>query len=72
MGLTRTNGYSVSGRGTVAKISFIIEDDVDPQLSSRFIPVDISIKDIYSQDDRGFYFKLPDFTTQIILDTGGF
>jgi len=37
-GLTRTNGYSVSGQGKVARVSFIIEDDVDLQLSSRFIP----------------------------------
>ncbi len=72
IGLTRTNGYSVSGRGKVATVSFIIDDDIIPQLNSRYIPVEIELKDIISQDDNGFYFSLPNFTTEILLDTGGF
>ena len=71
VGVTRTNGYSVSGHGKVATVSFIIDDDIDPQLASRFVPIDISIKDIIGQDDNGQYFRLPDFETQVIYDTGG-
>lgn len=71
VGVTRTNGYSVSGHGRVATVSFIIDDDVDPQLATRFVPIDISLKDIIGQDDNGQYFQLPDYTTQVIYDTGG-
>ena len=71
-GLTRTNGYSVSGRGKVATISFIIDDDLDPQFASRYIPIEIGLEEIISQDENGNYFVLPDFRTEVILDTGGF
>jgi len=71
-GLTRTNGYSVSGRGRVATISFIIDDDLIPDLATRFIPIQIGLENIISQDDNGIYFKLPDFKTEILFDAGGF
>jgi len=71
-GLTRTNGYSVSGQGKVATVSFIIDDDVEVKAKDRFISLDISIDNIIGQDDNGNYFQLPSYKTQVIYDTGGF
>ncbi len=71
VGVTRTNGYSVSGQGKVATVSFIIEDDIETQFASRFLPVDVSVNNIIGQNDNGQYFQLPDYKTQFILDTGG-
>jgi len=72
MGLTRTNGYSVSGRGKVATVSFIIEDDIQIKSDEKFLSFDVGINNIISQDDNGFYFSLPNFSTEILLDVGGF
>ena len=71
VGVTRTNGYSVSGHGKVATLSFIIDDDLELRSDARFLPFNISIKDIIGQDDNGQYFQLPNFETEIIYDTGG-
>jgi len=71
-GLTRTNGYSVSGRGKVATVSFIIEDDIQIKSKDRYISFEVVLDDIISQDDNGHYFKLPSFKREVILDLGGF
>jgi len=72
VGLTRTNGYSVSGHGQVATVSFIIEDDIDIRSDSRFIPFEVKLNNIISQDDNGNFFQLADQSVELFFDTGGF
>lgn len=71
VGVTRTNGYSVSGHGRVATVSFTIEDDIQIKANNRFLNIDIELNNIIGQDDNGEYFQLPDFKTEVMYDTGG-
>ena len=71
VGLTRTNGYAVSGAGKVASLDFIIDDDLDIRKEEGNIRFDISLKDIIGLDAAGQYFKLPDYETEVEIQYGG-
>ena len=64
-GVSRTNGYTVSGEGKVATVSFIIDDDVFPGSFSGPIPIRLGLEKIISQDENGNYFQLPEHNSTI-------
>ena len=71
IGLTRTNGYSVSGAGKVATLDFIVDDDLDIRADEGIITFPINLNNIIGLDENGNYFKLPDFETKVEIQFGG-
>ena len=71
VGLTRTNGYSVSGAGTVASLDFIIEDDLDVRLENGKLSFKINLENIIGLDANNQYFRLPDYETEVEIQIGG-
>lgn len=71
IGLTRTNGYAVSGAGKIAALDFIIDDDLDPRKDKDGkLTFKIKLNNIIGLDDAGQYYTLPEFETEIEISSG--
>ena len=71
VGLTRTNGYTVSGAGKIASLDFIIDDDLFPRKDkNEDIKFNIQLNNIIGLDEAGKYYTLPEFETEVVISNG--
>ena len=69
---SRTSGIPVSGYGIVAKISFVIEEDIlGLALGEEVIAFDVHLEGIKGIGEGGASFTLPPFTKRMYLDLRG-
>ncbi len=69
---SRTSGVSVSGYGIVAKVSFIVEEDVlGLALDDEIVAFDVHLEGIKAVGEGGVEFTLPPFTKTLYLDLRG-
>ena len=69
---SRTSGVSVSGYGIVAKVGFIVEEDIWALgLDDEVIAFDIHLEGIKVLGEGGSTFTLPPFTKTMYLDLRG-